>query len=149
MGIVIILAVDPGLVSGYASWTTTGRYLEAKEIPYQECGQHVHGILEGYRTSAVDIQLVVERYTMTTGIKTAQPEALKTMGQLELLAQLYDVHLHYYLPATTKKMISNARLKDVGWYRYTRDGHCNDAARLIGVHLLTRYPEIAGRIFGI
>lgn len=145
----IILAVDPGLVSGYASWTSKGQHLETREIPYQECGEHVYGVLEGYRTSDVNIQLVVERYTMSTGVKTAQPEALKTMGQLELLARLYDVQLHYYLPATTKKMISNARLKDVGWYRATKDGHANDATRLVGVHLLTRYPEIAGRIFGI
>lgn len=149
----IIMAVDPGLVSGWALWDSTDLVkqsgLQTQEIEYARIGTFVHQKLEVYKTPGVTLELVVERYTMNPRLKTAQPEALKIMGQLELVAQLHDVQLHYYLPSTTKTMLSNTRLKTAGWYRATKDGHANDAARLVGTHLGVRYPEIFGKLFGL
>lgn len=146
----IIIAVDPGLFSGYAFWSSSDpRQILTEELSYSQLGRRVRTDLEEFSERTADLHLVCERYTMTPGVKSAQPEALKIMGQLELLADMYGRQLHYYLPTTTKSMIQNKRLKQVGWYRPTPDGHANDGARVVGVHLATRHPEIFGDLFGI
>lgn len=147
----LIIAVDPGLVCGYGVWSSEVLPLRvlSDEIPYINIGRHVRNQLEMSK-AIPEVHIVVERYTMSnSGIKTSQPEALKGMGQMELLADLYGCRLHYYLPATTKKMIPNAKLRQVGWYKPTRDGHANDAARLVGAHLATAAPETFGSLFGL
>lgn len=146
----IIIAVDPGLFSGYALWDSSKpQRIFTEELAYNQLWRRVRADLDEYDGHATDVHIVVERYTMTPGVKSAQPEALKIMGQLELLADMYGRQLHYYLPTTTKSMIQNKRLKQVGWYRPTPDGHANDGARVVGVHLAVRHPEIFGDLFGI
>jgi hypothetical protein len=146
----IILAVDPGLVSGVALWDSQNiEKMLSDEIPYQNIGTWLEDAVLAELTLHHTVHLACERYTMTTGVKTAQPEALKTMGIAEHLSVKHDVRLHYYLPDTCKKMISNARLKEKGWYRKTKDGHANDAARVLGTCLFSNFPDIAGRLFGL
>jgi hypothetical protein len=142
-----IIAVDPGLYSGYAFWNSADpRFLQRKEIPYQDTADRVWAEMEEWDEKP---EIVVERYTMTPGIKSAQPHALMTMGQLEFIARRFATRLHYYLPSTNKKTVSDQRLRSAGWYLKTKDGHANDAARLVGTHLAQHLPEVFGKLFGI
>jgi len=143
----IILSIDPGNVSGVGVWDSVlPDNIETLEVPYTDTGDFVWGFLYD---KASRIEMVVERYTMTGGIKTSQPDALKLMGVLEWMAAFKQVPLHYYLPSTSKKTADNKRLRRVGWYKATKDGHANDGARLVLTHLANRYPEIFGKIVGL
>ena len=144
----IIIAIDPGLVSGLAVWDSADiQGITLSEVHYQDIGDRLEEAIVEFRQQRVEF--ACERYTMRPGVKTAQPEALKIMGVLEHLGKRHRIPLHYYLPDSCKGTMKNPRLKDAGWYRVTKDGHSNDGARVLGTHLFNQYPEVAGRLFGI
>lgn len=130
-----VISLDPGLYSGMAVWLSDHPALlvHQVEVPYANTGETLEIWMDAY--SRYPQEFAVERYTMTPGVKSAQPEALKLMGVAEHIAQRNGVPLHYYAPAATKKMIPNSLLRQVGWYRATKDGHANDGARLVLAHL--------------
>lgn len=145
----IIIGIDPGNVTGMTLWD-----LE-KEAPTQwreEPSSTVGNVLREWLDVCIpwhaEVVLSVEKYTMTPGIKTAQPAALMVMGVLEDIAQLRGIKLDYHLPATTKKQVSNTLLRKLGWWTPTKDGHVNDALRLVLCELSRvnpqRYADLVG-----
>jgi|SRR5687768_14895145 len=145
----IIIGIDPGNVSGMTWWDLD------KEAPTQWLEQPYAGFGDALRTwfgwandMKADVQVAVEKYTMTPGIKTAQPYALMTMGIIEDACGVEGISFHYFLPATTKKQVSNTLLRKLGWWTPTKDGHVNDALRLVLCELSRvdpdRYADLVG-----
>lgn len=97
------------------------------------------------------ILIAGERYTVTaeTGKRSAQPTPLKVLGQAEQLTYQYtNVEFILQTPADAKKLASNERLRDLGFYTHPRDVNCpdandvNDAARHALLALARRRASI-------
>jgi hypothetical protein len=129
----------------HVGWTATPAGLE---IPAEEVGRQLRIWFDEGRIPGVSMQVSIEKYTMTPGIKTAQPAALMTMGVIEDLCRWYGIPFNYHQPATTKKQVSNTMLRKLGWWTPTKDGHVNDALRLCLVQLShtdpKRYADLVG-----
>lgn len=133
----ITIAVDPGKVTGIAIW-------------FHEHDPHVKPYLEEIegRIKALDwlslalitytndeVEVVCEyfRITQTTGRLSQQYDALYIIGALEFLCHVHKVPFHTQ-ETNVKVFASDRKLKELEWYKASKGGHQNDAAR----HLLWR-----------
>lgn len=137
-----IIAVDPGKVSGVAQFERRGEgpgfSLWTEELPTWEAVDYVHDQLRvGTFGRGTDI-LVVEAFTISarTLRGTRQYEALESIGALRYLAGITNTPFRLILPATSKRLATDEKLKHLDWYTSSRGGHANDAARLILVTAL-------------
>lgn len=145
----IIIGIDPGNVTGMAWWDldkpAPTQWLEQ---PYDGFGPALRNWFGWASDMHADVSVGVERYTMTPGIKTAQPYALMTMGIIEDQCRDNAIPWHYHLPSTTKKQVSNSLLRKLGWWTPTKDGHVNDALRVVLCELSVidpkRYADLVG-----
>ena len=80
--------------------------------------------------------VVVERYVITPATlkKTAQYEALYQVGVLLFFGWNHDVPVVLQQPSVTKKLVPDASLKSLNWYRPSKGGHQNDAARHLAAY---------------
>jgi hypothetical protein len=79
------------------------------------------------------VELVIEKFTITneTAKKSRQYDALNIIGVFRHYSYMSDWPLTLQSPGSAKKLGTDDRLKDLGWYTPGK-GHANDAAR----HLL-------------
>lgn len=144
----IILGIDPGNVTGVANWCIgQGGTPASEEVPADEMGEWLSDFLKAAPAGAV--RVFAERYTMTPGIKTAQPAALEVMGVVKHECRQNWAPLEWVQPSTSKHMGADSVLRKIGWYRKTKDGHANDAMRLIIFGLARTDPDEYSRIMGI
>lgn len=139
------IAVDPGKVSGVAVWAY-GKCV-GYEVPARMTGQAVLDLTRGSREDLWEG--AIERYTITSGPKSNEPDALKVSGALEYVFDTQSIPFHYYNPATCKRMCVNATLRELDWWQPTKDGHANDAKRVLLTHIANRDPELFGQLTGI
>jgi len=130
----MILAIDPGLVTGVALW-----YLDESGAEVFWSGE-VATRFETYDYLAEALpafrpEVVCESYTITqrTAQLSQQYDALYLIGAAEALCHLHGLTFSMKGPAI-KKFSTDAKLKAMGWWNPTKGGHRNDAAR----HLLYR-----------
>lgn len=145
----IILGIDPGQVTGMAWWDLDKEApTQWREEPSETVGEALRLWFSWASVAKAPVRVAVERYTITPGIKTAQPAALMTMGVIEDQCRQHCIPFAYYQPATTKKQVSNTLLRKLGWWTPTKDGHANDALRLCLVQLAhtdpQRYADLVG-----
>ena len=148
----IIIGVDTGLYTGMAFWNTKlSEKPTAVEVPYIETGTRLNLWLAS--TLALEpntkIHVACERYVMTSGVKSAQPEALMGMGAVEYICHAYGVPLRWQFPRDAKKRAPDSLLRQLGWYQRTKDGHANDAQRHILEWMACSYPEEFAHLIGI
>lgn len=124
----MIIAIDPGNTTGIATYS--GTIFDSFEL--DEIGK-VYSYLWNVKEQANAI--IVEKFTInpTTHKKSRQDEPLMIIGFVDGLTYLHRIPLTYFTPAKAKSFATDDKLKAVGWFRPTRGGHANDAAR----HLLT------------
>jgi len=142
---VLYIAVDPGRVSGVA--VMAHGICKGYEVPARKTGQSVHDFMSGSRKDVWEVAM--ERYTITPGIRSAQPHALMVMGAVEYVCDSQSVTFHYYTPGMGKRVCDNDLLRRIGWWQPTKDGHANDAKRILLTHLAVRDPDLFGTITGI
>lgn len=137
----IIIGADPGLWSGLAWWDFKMPQPVSTEVPYEKTGQVVEEWLHRFyfQTEAQRIMgdptarivIACEKYTMTPGVKTAQPHSLMGMGAIEYIAYKRETTLVWQYPTNAKKTAPDQLLRKLGWYVKSKDGHANDAIRHI------------------
>src|SRR5688572_4199889 len=117
----IIIGIDPGNVTGMAWWDLRkDAPSQWREEPYETFGDAFREWLSWCAfVDKRDVVVHVEKYTMTSGVKTAQPYALMTMGIVEDQCRINRIRWHYDLPTTTKKQVSNTLLRKLGWWTPT------------------------------
>jgi len=161
-----IIAVDPGNVSGVAYMEADlpcgkdprcggdNECLFHGDGPYagkvlmwrawEDRPFEIIGAVETWISSAdtlmgTDDKLVVcESFIPRPGAHSWQPDALYTIGALKYLCERENVEFALQSPANAKKFSTDAKLKRIGWYIRTPDGHTNDALR----HLLLAAVKI-------
>lgn len=147
----LIISVDPGNVTGVDFYLHSGeaRRHETLEVPYQEVGDLLvsyNAALAGWHAP---VHVAVERYTMTPGVKTAQPYAIMVMGVVEDHARRYGWRHRYYSPAACKNLCDNRMLRALGWWAPTKDGHKNDARRVTLTCMANVFPQEFAALAGI
>jgi hypothetical protein len=126
-------AVDPGLATGVACYAPAAGYYNAVEVLGGDIGfaNFWRVVLHDYTVAGI----VCESFHITpqTATKTRQYDALYIIGWLKLESQRLGIPFTLQTPAQGKSFGTDAKLKHMGWYVKTKDGHRNDASR----HLLT------------
>lgn len=116
-----VQAFDPGRMCGVAAYYTDCELFETCEVATP--------------TVMPDADVVViEKYQVDgrTAKLSQQPDALKQTGAIENTCKELGIPVVFQMPAVAKKFATDPKLKALGWFRKTKDGHSNDAAR----HLL-------------
>jgi hypothetical protein len=148
-----IVGVDPGLIAGVAALSIvlplTGSLIttmSTAEMPWRDAVTYV----DKWTTAAKDVRIGSERYTIPTGrsVVTAQLDAIMCNGALDWLSSQREVTFVLQPRAEVKKLVTDAVLRKLGWYKKTKDGHANDAARHAGFMLFSSRPDLWLQLVG-
>ena len=132
---ITIIDVDPGNVCGIAILEPDFTF-NSNELSPMMTTRVVERVINE-RTRCL---IACERYDINgKKVLTQQLEALYTIGALRHIAAQYDVTFLLQNRSDAKK-VTDYTLKNFGWYKKTKDGHANDAARHVCQTLLTHYP---------
>lgn len=129
-----VLAVDPGVLTGYAMWDDTSMQLgDYGEVPHMEFLDYVWELTE---TNHIDV-IVVEDYIITarTLKLSRQNASLEQIGALRWMAK-YAGSEYVIQPPASKAFSTDNKLKHIEWWRPSSGGHQNDAIRHLVVYLL-------------
>lgn len=128
----LLLAVDPGLLSGVALVGISERTGELvslydDELPFPEIVLTCRELLQAVPVAG----LVVERFTITpqTGKNSQAGWSLEIIGCLKMLSYDTAVLLTQQSPASAKSFATNDKLKRLGLWHVGGEGHANDALR--------------------
>lgn len=145
-----IIGVDPGKITGVSIYTNW-KLIHHNEIPadevYEMLALHTLPALHGLR-----VIIAAERYVfgVNSTRKTRQSDPMKLTGQLEGIAKLHDAEFRLVNQADSKKMAPDSKLRELGWYTKTKDGHANDASRVVFVTLAHVHPtEFTKLVYGV
>lgn len=144
----ILLAIDPGNATGFA-WVSAGDdgiFVAESFGSAEVVGRHE---AERYFDTAVatgyQLHVVIERFTINAGThtKSRQMDPLYIIGYVEGMCAKLGIPYTEQTATQAKKFSTDHKLRQIGWYQRTPDGHANDAAR----HLLARIVNLgaAGR----
>lgn len=132
-----VLAADPGKTTGWALWDLARLEFSSGQEPWLDFARRTHDWVARF---GAETQLVSERFIINQGtVKNSQaPWSLRCEGVLHYLAHTYTSHtLDLQSPSDAKSMMIDARLKAHGWHARGKV-HANDAARHLGLWLITR-----------
>lgn len=126
----VVMWLDPGLTTGWAMLAN------GVEFSSDQCGFYPLGeLVESYgRVYRRRMAISWERYIVTSGgsrTGTAAP-SLETIGMVRWLCLSHDIMLLRPMPSSTRKLGSEEKLKQLGWY-VPGKRHANDAA----MHMLS------------
>lgn len=123
-----IVAVDPGKMTGMAS-LTLGAFTST-QMPLNEFLQRLDAaLMTGLQPTLVCEDFI---YTTETAKKSRQTWSTEGIGVMRFLAEKYKLSFTLQSPASAKMFATNDKLKAMEWYKPSKGGHANDAAR----HLL-------------
>lgn len=145
----MIIAVDPGAGTGIAYYNTDTDEHWAGEYEYAQVAPKVETLIRYGLRRGYTVKVVCEKYVMTPGRKSPQPEALMHMGAVEWICRSEGVSLTWQFPGPAKSTVPDAILRKLGWHRVTKDGHANDAARHVLLWLAHNDTERYARMIGI
>ena len=154
-----ILGIDPGMDTGFAFVCRDdlaqplAPSFDSFELPFLQTGSMIEHICKRYRDR---LDVACEQFTigMSTVKNTPAPWSLEVIGVARYFCQIYtgqDLELYEQKPP----LCTDDRLKALGWYRPTPNGHANDGARQLLKHLITRgfrddrlWPEESQQVSG-
>lgn len=71
---------------------------------------------------------------------TAQVAAIETNGAARWISEQCGAIFELQSRGEAKKVMTDATLRRLGWFKKTKDGHANDAARHLGLAFLHHFP---------
>lgn len=133
-----LIALDNGAMCGFALLANR-RFVSAEYAPFD-----VLLLLDEFlRTMTTWTWIIVaERYDVGGHSRpmTAQVDAIETNGAARWISSQYNATFGLQPRSEAKKVMPDATLRRLGWYKRTKDGHANDAARQLGLALLQHFP---------
>lgn len=139
MSLQYVLAVDPGNMTGWATFMLGGHwtpeFVNSGQTPADEFLDWVCGtplLLDGNGL------WLVESFTITaqTARLSQQPVPMEVIGVLKFLARRSGVRLELQTPASAKRFVSDAQLRKIGLWQPGRD-HARDALRHLVLGIVT------------
>ena len=125
-----ILAIDPGLTTGFVLIETDGpSVVYSGELDFMETGK----ALTHYLTHlGADVDVVIERFIITqqTAKNSQAPWSLELIGVTRYLCDLHGIDdLKMQSPTDAKNFSTNSKLKALGLWHKGGKGHAMDAMR--------------------
>ena len=138
-----ILAIDPGMMNGWARWEDDD-LTDYGEMDHEEFATDV---FQSLTLLGPWDAVVCEDYLITiqTLKKTRQLYSLHLIGFFKYLCRIMDIPFILQTPAEAKSFSTNDKLKALGWYFPTPDGHQNDAIRHLMLYLVNEKQIPLGR----
>lgn len=131
----LVAAIDPGKVTGLSYLVVSEQAFstpQAHELSVNEFFDHFPRTFARADKPGLDLIIVCESFQISERtIKTALSlDALDLIGWLKG-EQFYRRSRPFHLqsPASAKSFSTDDKLKALGWFERTRDGHANDANR--------------------
>jgi hypothetical protein len=155
-----VIALDTGLVTGVcaitiatAPYITTDSGIAVSHTASERSWLQAVAYAERWARAGDEhstVSLCWERYDNPPGrrILTAQPEAQKANGALEYVATQCGVTFRQQSRVDAKKVVTDKVLRQLGWFKSTKDGHANDASRQAGFFLHQNHPELWMKLLG-
>jgi len=150
---VIIVGVDPGKVTGLAVWCD-GCGMSHPERPdtaevesSTAVGAVLYRMLAEHGSARANL-IAIERFVQSSR-KTRQPHALQVTGEIGALAANLGIKVVYQSPGPSVKIASNQRLRELGWYVYSRDQHANAAQRHVLLAVASFFPDTFAKLTGL
>lgn len=114
--------------------------MSTDEMPWRDAVSYV----DAWTRATKSVRIGSERYTIPTGrnIVTPQLDAIMCNGALDWVSSQRDVTFVLQPRAEVKKLVPDTVLKKLGWFKKTKDGHANDAARHAGFMLFSTRPDL-------
>lgn len=135
-----VLAADPGLTTGYASWFTgmVDDPIAGQVKGPMEFLDLAKDWLEKFQPSTPAL-IIAERFVITpeTAKKSPAPWSLEVSGGLRFLCHRFGAEYALQTPAEAKRLIPDGRLKNLGWHQPGKV-HANDALRHLAYGLAKR-----------
>lgn len=137
----LIIAVDPGLVTGMAVFHVPTGALQATEC---EGRHHFYEVLNQAIGSGYPPEVVCESYVITarSAQVSAQYDALYIIGHLDAVCHRLGIPLTLQSPGQAKSFSSDSKLKRLGWWNPTPGGHANDALRHLLRYIVRQHPAV-------
>lgn len=126
----IILAVDPGLMTGACRWIAGVGVEHGFELPHL---QFLDWSWEALKAHGPETVVVIEQFTINanTAKKTPAPWSLEAIGALKWQAQHWGAQVEMQSASDAKTFVTNDRLRQADcWFKGLE--HARDAGR----HLL-------------
>lgn len=150
----ILVGVDPGKVTGIAVWWSPDFYdstergalgpVDTAEVEYSAVRPVLLRMLNGERPTL----MAGERYVKNAR-KTNQPEADQVLGVVRSLAEELTVRFVYQSPSPAQKIGNPERLRKLGWFVRSKDGHANAALGHMLLLMATFHPTVYAELIGI
>lgn len=140
------IGIDPGLMAGVAVLTISPQKvftMSASEMTWHSAASYAERWTR--EPDAIStVKVGSERYTIPTGrsVVTAQLDAIMCNGALDWLTTQRGITFVLQPRAEVKKLVTDVMLRKLGWYKKTKDGHANDAARHAGFLLFSTRPDL-------
>jgi hypothetical protein len=123
----LLIAVDPGVVTGLAYWTpdTAGipAFYELTEIDAMDLVTNWLHVAQDPSTSAL---VVCEDFVPRGGALTWFPESLHQIGYLKHLCRRMGIPYRLQQVKNAKGMMTDEKLKRLGWHRPALDAYRPD-----------------------
>jgi hypothetical protein len=146
---VVLVAVDPGVVTGLATWDSDGEVCTSWQEPTWYAVDRVWAMLESRAAEVV----ICEAYTVTAATlrKTRQYDALESIGALRWMSNRHGVEFVLQTPADAKRFVESpggryGKLRRAGWYNPTPGNHAADAAAHLMLYLARNDVELFKRV---
>lgn len=124
----VVLWLDPGKVTGHASYVLPDGPFMSGELEFQDVGNQLEFMTSSYGQT---LTLGWETFIVTPKSGPDAHYALEVIGVARWLGQKYSVELLPPVPASSRSLAGLQKLKRIGWFKPGK-GHANDAAQ----HLL-------------
>jgi hypothetical protein len=139
MGGLIYIGVDPGEVTGICVYVD--QQWQGWEIPAESVSERLHATVERYGVK--NIRIGCEQYVQRRNSRlTEQPQAQRITGVVQGLG----CFTRLIAPSTAKAMCTDHRLRQLGWYSKTPDGHINDGSRVLFALIAITSPQLVNSL---
>ncbi len=126
----MIIAIDPGKMTGWARLTTPIHFSSGEEPLYNTL-HFIHEMMKQDQKPVIVCEDFI--FTKETLKKSRQLYSTEGLGALRFLCEEYECDFHIQTPAAAKRFSSDDKLKKIGWYQPGKV-HANDAARHLLLH---------------
>lgn len=139
----IIIAHDPGKMTGVATWYGD-EFLGSAQDDLLEVLNGTHKVLQEQdaltfirTTEPFEIVIIAESYTITPATirKSRQHYSLEGIGALRWMSHRFGAKFVLQSPADAKRFMTDDKLQKLGWYQKGRD-HANDSARHLALYMV-------------
>lgn len=121
----MILAFDPGFTTGWAAYSP--------RFDTYKCGELDDDLanLYTFMTKAQPRVVAYEHYTKRVKVSTDELYSPQVIGVIRLWCQQNYIPTFRYLPAEAKAFWKDDKIKKLGLWAPTKDGHAMDAMRVL------------------